>query len=290
MSADTDAADGANDPALSRALPDWLTRTSDYVPAPDRDSFLRRNVLAMAGALSALRSEPGKVTGVSGLLGGVSPAIRLVGVLLLVGCVSLAHNMAFVWVMVAGLLVLIASMPARSIRAVLGPAVVAACMALVVNLPAVLLGHPSAPVRMVSKTFCTVTLVVHLAHALGPEGTMGALRGMGLPVRAATVVDLALRDIVLLGEEAVTLSESLYLRSVGHNRDKTLSAAGVMGVVFVRAQRKAAERAEAMELRGYGGQWSPSRRSCRLTKADVAYLLLAFLIGASFVYLEGTLA
>ena len=105
-----------------------------------------------------------------------------------------------------------------------------------------------------------------------------------------TVVDLALRDIVLLGESATTLSEALCLRSVGANRDKTSSAAGVMGVVFVRAHRMAYARAEAMELRGHGGQWVPSRPRRRLALADALYLLAVALIAAMFVSFEGMIA
>ena len=238
-------------------LPEWLLCGSPYEPSTDRDSFMRRNVLALTRALVTLRAEPDPAerrTGVDRALGGVAPTIRLVGTLVLVACVSLARNLAFAWLMLVILLVLCAA------------------------------------VRMTTKTFVTVGYVAGLAQTLGSDGMVAALRGLGLAPQVATVADLALRDIVVLGESATSLSEALSLRSVGTNKDKTASAAGVMGAVFVRAQRLATARAEAMELRGYGLGWADARMRRRLRGADVAYVLAMAAVVAAFVCLEGAMA
>ncbi len=274
-------------------LPEWLLCGSPYEPSTDRDSSMRRNVLALTRALVTLRAEPDPAerrTGVDRALGGVAPTIRLVGTLVLVACVSLARNLAFAWLMLAILLVLCAVRPAHRIAQIVGPAALAALLAFLVNMPAVLLGQASAPVRMTTKTFVTVGYVAGLAQTLGSDGMVAALRGLGLAPQVATVADLALRDIVVLGEAATSLSEALSLRSVGTNKDKTASAAGVMGAVFVRAQRLATARAEAMELRGYGLGWADARMRRRLRGADVAYVLAMAAVVAAFVYLEGAMA
>ena len=273
-------------------LPEWLSRGSSYEPSVDRDSFARRNVLALTRALAKLRTEVdpvGQRPWVDRALGVVTPALRLIGTLALVACVSMARNLAFAWLMLAVLLVLCAMRPAHRIAQIVGPAALAALLAFVVNVPAILLGQASAPVRMATKTFVTVGYVASLAQALGSDGMVAALRGLGLSPHIATVVDLALRDIVLLGEAATSLSEALSLRSVGTNKDKTSSAAGVMGVVFVRAQRLATARAEAMELRGYGLDWTGGRTRYRLRVADAAYVLALAAVIASFAYLEGAM-
>ena len=273
-------------------LPAWLTRESSYEPATDRDSFLRKNVLALARALAMLRAEPAAASSSmpDRFLCRVSDALRLVGTLVVVVCVSLAQNLAFVWTLLAALLCGLALRPARVLAKSLAPAALAALVALLVNLPALLIGQPTAPVRMCSKTFVTVCLMANLAQALGSDGMVGALRGLGVPMRVVTIVDLALRDIVLLGEAAVSLSEALSLRSVGVDRSKTSSAAGVMGAVFVRAHRTAQARAEAMALRGYGEDWKPGKRRVRVTAPDVAYALLVLVVVLAFAYLEGVYA
>lgn len=273
-----------------RTLSTWLTASSDYVPPYDRDGFLRKNLLSLASMLVALRADSlsqDPVSSVDKFLRRVRPSLRLVGVLAFAVCVALARNMAFVWTVLVGWLLLLALQPAGRIRTCLMPALGVAAAAALVNVPALLLGQTAAPLRMASKALVSAGLVASLASSLGAQGMLGALRALRFPARACMVLDLAIRDVVLLGESARSLSEALALRSVGKDRAKTASAAGVMGAVFVRAHTMAAARAEAMELRGYDGSFfgaSVPRRGWDM--ADVAYCVV--LVGAIglFVYWE----
>ena len=273
-----------NDPAL----PAWLVAPVAYEPPHDRAGFLRRNVLALTSALRVLRADPRAHanTSLDRFLAGVSPALRLTATFLLVLCISLAYNMAFVWIVLAGWLVLLALMPARRIRAVFVPALGVALVTLLVNLPALLLGQTTTPVRMASKTLATVGVIACLATSLGTEGLLAALRALHLPRRLVMMLDIAVRDVIALGESAVSLSEALALRSVGKDRTKTASAAGVMGVVFVRAHALATARSEAMMLRGYDGQPVSVVTGSHLRLANVAYVLVWLCLVGLFVYLE----
>lgn len=278
----------------SPVLPSWLTERACYEPAADRDGFLRKNLLSLASVLTKLRAEAPSSEGLSQLdrlLARVPGAIRLVATLVLVTCVSMARNMAFVWAITAGWLVILASRPAARIRAVFLPALVAGLVAALVNLPALLLGQANAPLRMGFKTLATVGLVANISQALGSEGLIAALRSWHLPPTLVTTLDLTLRDIVILGESALSLSEALALRSVGRDRTKTGSAAGVMGVTFLHAHTMATARAEAMELRGYGARdaTASTRRRQPLGWPTLAYLALLACLIALFVYLEGAL-
>lgn len=273
-------------------LPSWLCEASSYEPAYDRDGFLRKNVLTLASALRVFRAEAASLEDCGALdraLARVPTPVRLVSMIVLVACVSLARNMAFVWMLLVAGLVVLATRPARQIRPVVVSALLAGLVAFVVNLPALLLGQTSAPVRMGTKVLLTVGLVANLAQALGPEGIVAALRGCGLPQQVCMTVDMALRDIVLLGESAQSLSEALALRSVGKDRTKTSSAAGVMGVTFVRAHQAAVARAEAMELRGYGTTTRVRRSRTAIPPIAIAYACATILLVVLFAYLEVSL-
>lgn len=273
-----------------QTLPTWLVASSGYVPPHDRDGFLRKNLLSLASMLVVLRTDPlsqDPASPADKYLRRVRPSLRLAGVVVLAVCIALARNMAFVWTTLVGWLLLLALQPATRIRACLVPGLSVATVAALVNVPALLLGQTAAPLRMASKTLASVGIVASLAASLGAQGMLGALRSLRLPARACMVLDLAIRDVVLLGESAKSLSEALALRSVGKDRAKTASAAGVMGAVFVRAHTMATARAEAMELRGYDGRSfsaSTPRRGWGI--ADVAYCVV--LVGAVglFVYWE----
>lgn len=273
-------------------LPAWLLDASAYEPLKDRAGFLRKNVLSLTSVLLALRADPtqGAASTLDSVLNRVSPPVRLVAVLTLVLCVSLARNMAFVWMALVAWLVLLALRPASRIRPIAGASFGIALVTLLVNLPSLLLGQTATPVRMASKSLVTVGFVVSLATSLGTEGMLAALHALHVPRRLLMVVDLAVRDVVLMGEAAVSLSEALALRSVGKDRTKTSSAAGVMGVVFVHAHTMAQARAEAMELRGYSGVVAIGTTSAKMGVPDAAYALLAAMAVALFAYLEIAIA
>ncbi|MDO4806756.1 MAG: energy-coupling factor transporter transmembrane component T [Coriobacteriales bacterium] len=275
-------------------LPSWLVGHAAYEPKHDRDSFLRKNVLSLASALLVLRTEAlpaDELSALDRLLSLVAAPVRLVSAVVLVACVSLAKNMAFAWIMLALGLVVLCLRPARMIRPVLAAALLAGGVAFLVNAPALLLGQTTAPVRMGTKTLVTVGMVASIAQSLGPDGLVAALRGCRLPAQVVMTVDLALRDVVLLGESARTLSEALELRSVGHDSTKTSSAAGVMGVTFLLAHNKAVARAEAMELRGYGdGMREVQRKAVQINAATMVYGICVALLVVLFAYLEVSLA
>ena len=270
-------------------LPAWLTESAAYEPQRDRDGFLRKNILRLSSTLVVFRAQSSVAAGPSWserVLLAVSAPARVLGVFALLVCMSLAKNMAFVWVMLTAELVLLASKPARRIRSVLVPALIATAASVVINAPALLMGQTSAPVRMGAKVLATVVLVLGMAQSLGPEGLVFALRSLGFPVHITMAIDLALRDIALLGTSALQLSEALELRSVGKDRTKTSSAAGVMGVTFLHAQRMASAQAEAMELRGYGGSATFRKQKIVVNGPLVAYACVILMLVALFVYLE----
>lgn len=273
-------------------LPSWLVEDASYEPPSDRDAFLRKNVLSLASALALFRAGATPVEELNALdrwLARVPGWVRLLATIALVACVSVARNMAFVWVVLVLGLVVLALRPASQIKLVMVPALVGGGLALLVNIPALLLGQPSAPLRMAAKGLATVGLVANLAQALGSDGVVASLRACGLPAQAVTTIDLAIRDIVLLGESALRLSEALELRSVGKDNAKTSSVAGVMGITFVHAHRMATARAEAMELRGYGNMRQAPHGRGRMSWAVVGYVLVIALLAVAFAYLEVSL-
>lgn len=280
-------------PISDAGLPAWLdpSAAAGYVPPRDRDAFVRNNLLRVVSTLAAFDMRPHGTCPMARAYARVAAPVRLVGVVALVAMVSAARNMAFVWLVLAGLLACVAMRPAREIRALCGPALALAVISVLLMVPAALLGQPGAPVRMAVKSFVTCCLVLGLARSTGAHGLVAAARTLGLPATAALVCDLAIRDLALLGRTAAELSESLACRSVGRNADKTASAAGVMGVTFIKAHGLAQAQAEAMVCRGLdaGEAPAPVARE-RLGVGDVAYALLVVVLLATFLWLEGAMA
>ena len=272
-------------------LPAWIDpgAAAGYVPAGDRDRFLRRNLLALLSMLEVFAGGPHGSCPAARAAGGVPVALRLLGVIALVAMVGLARNMAFVWLVLAAVLLALVLRPARETAAVARPALVLAVLSASLMLPAALLGQPSVPVRMACKSFVTCSLVLGLARSTGAHDLVAALRRLGLPATACLVLDLAIRDLSLLGRTAADLTESLSLRCVGRDRDKTASAAGVVGVTFLKAHDLAQAQAEAMACRCFDGDVAPAP-PVRVAPHAVAYLALLVVACAAFVRLEGAMA
>jgi cobalt/nickel transport system permease protein len=274
-------------------LPDWLSEAgpSAYDPPSDREGFLRGNVLRLAGALAGVRAGGSAASAVDRALGRVPAALRLLGLVVVVGCVSAATNALFVWVVLAIVLCQLALRPPRRIAAVAGTALAAAALAALLALPAVPLGAapPSSVVRMAGKTFVSVSLVLGLTQGVAWGRLTSALASLRLPGSVTFVLDAAVRDVALLGRGAMALSEALALRSVGRNDGKAASAAGVMGVAFSKASGLASRQAEAMACRGFDGTYPVSRERVA-TPAGIAYVAGVVALVALFAWLEHAMA
>lgn len=275
---------------MSRApgeLPDWLVEPPSYLPPRDRDGFLRDNLLRLASLPARLAPAEGGVSPADRLLAGVPAALRLVGLLVAVGCVSAASNMSFVWVVLAGLLVSLALRPTGQLRAIVPVSVGAALVGGLVLLPGAVAGMvpPSGVTRMVVKTFCTVGITLGFAQGVSWPRMAAALAALRVPAVLVLVLDSAVRGIAVLGRVATQLTEALALRSVGRNRDKSSSAGAVLGMTFVHASVFSQAQAEAMACRGYDGQHTAAAERTS-GGAAVCYALALAALVAAFAWLE----
>jgi energy-coupling factor transporter transmembrane protein EcfT len=257
-----------------------------YDPPHTRER-LRNGALRLVSLPAWLDSSSHETALIDRALAGVSPIARLVGLIVVVGLISAARNMAFVWLMLALALLSLATRPTAQLSTIAPVAAVATLMAALLMLPATLLGlsPASAVTRMAAKTFCTVSLTLGLAQGVSWPRMASALTGAHVPTSVVFVVDGALRGITILGRVAGRLAEALELRAVGRGGGHDASVGGVLGMTFLHAARLADAQAEAMACRGYDGRPTIApRRSSRVATVCYAVCVLALVI--VFVLLE----
>lgn len=280
-------------PTASATLPAWLAAEEDYQPSPDHDRFIGKNTVKLASLLRRVKVQRGGLgDGGASILDrwllSVSPALRLCGILILIVCTSAAVNMFYAYVMLATVLVMLAFKPGESIIDILKPALGATAVAVVIMLPAVFLGQTSSAVRIGVKVFISMVLLANYSRGYAWNRIIASLRFFHLPSIVVFIFDITLKYIVMLGEVAQGVLEALQLRSVGHNREKTKSASNVMGVTFLKAKDYSQEMYEAMECRGFTGEYViPHTRV--LNPVGIAYILVIALYVVAFFYLEGML-
>ena len=258
-------------------IPDWLTTSEHYQPSSDRDGFIARSLLSMSSVLAFFRLDDGK----SGTHSPSAPT-KLIGALVSILLVSLSKNYLFVLIMLAAVLVRACLLPHAALRRLVGGAGAAAGLSLLLMLPAILIGQPHAALLMATRAFVCVGITLTVALTTPTH----ELRSFGMPAIAIMTIDLALRSIVRLGETASEVLCALGLRSVGRNRHKGSSMAGVGGVVLLKASKSAQETYDAMRCRGFDGEYRTGARSS-LKAVDALWLGLLALVIVLFVLTQG---
>ena len=268
-------------------LPSWLATSENYEPTGVRHRAMQKNILRLAGLLERVRLGGGAYEGGSAIdraLSGVSAPVRLLGLLACVLCVCLSQSPLYLMLMCAIALVLAAVRPARGLRATFLPTLGATAFALVLALPAWLLGASAtaAMLKIALKTFVNVSLVLGVSWTLTWSRMSAALKLLHLPDEVIFTFDMALKHVEVLGRTAHDLTESVMLRSVGRPPERfsrTDSAAGIMGMTFIKAMDCSQAMDEAMLCRGFTGVY-PAPAKGALSGRDVAYAAVVLLLVA----------
>ena len=268
-------------------LPSWLTEQERYEPTGARHRVMQKNVLHLANLLERVRLGGGAHKGGSMIdraLSSVSAPVRLLGMLVCVLCVCLAQSPLYLMLMAAIALVLIAVRPVRGLRATFMPALAAAGFAVVLALPALLLGASAtiAMLKIALKTFVNVSLVLGVSWTLTWSRMSAALKALHLPDEVIFTFDMALKHIEVLGRTMHDLTESVMLRSVGRapaGFSRTDSVAGIMGMTFIKAMECSRSMDEAMLCRGFAGAYPAPARSS-LSWRDAVYAGVVLLLSA----------
>ena len=249
-------------------LPSWLAVEERYEPTGARHRVMQKNVLHLASLLERVRLGGGAHEGgsiIDRALSCVSAPVRLVGMFVCVLCVCLTQSPLYLMLLAAIALVLVAVRPVRGLRATFVPALGAAGLAVVLALPALLLGASaaSAMLKIALKTFINVSLVLGVSWTLTWSRMSAALKMLHLPDEVIFTFDMALKHIEVLGRTAHDLTESVMLRSVGRAPEgfsRTDSVAGIMGMTFIKAMECSRAMDEAMLCRGFAGAYpAPAR-------------------------------
>ena len=265
----------------TREIPDWLVDPQVYEPLHDRSTFAAKSMLSLAAVLRQMRLDDGRSSSLSPTA-PVKLALALGAIILN----SLAANLMVTLVLLAFVLVRAALLPRYALARAAAVAGAAAMLAFLIALPAALLGQPASAVRLGLKALVSTGLAMEVALTTPAAELTGALRSFRVPNLVIMSLDLALRNIVRLGDCALETLIALTLRSVGRDTDKRASMGNVGGTLFVRASKAAADTYDAMRCRGFEGEYDGGARA-RLRAADAAWICSFILFLALFLHLEG---
>jgi len=261
-------------------LPEWMSGEEVYNPKKEKGSFVNKSILSVLGLLSRIKSQDTKDASRK----KPHAVFMVIGTLLLVVLLSFSRGVAFLMVVLVYLLVMLAFMDGREIRAILKVSLIAALGSSLVLLPAALTGNAFTAVLITGKVFAGVTAVNLLSHSAKWNDISGAFKRFFVPDLFIFVFDITVKYIYMLGDYLLNMLYALKLRSVGVNRNKYASLSGIGGNLFLRSAEMAGEMYGAMECRGFTGKYRAAKRF-RLSPADLLYTGANLAIVIAFIYL-----
>ncbi len=257
-------------------MPEWLLKTENYVPVKDKDTFINKSILSLFGLIARIKTQDSKPNE----LFDVQAVLRVLFTLMLIVLLSLSRSFAFVLIIIAYLLVLLALMPAKDIISILKVSLIMTLFTVVILLPAAFYGSSYSFTMIPPKVFATITAVNILSHSTRWNNIISALKRFRIPDLIIFVLDITLKYIVMLGEFTLDMLYALKLRSVGRNKEKVTSLSGVAGTMFIKSRIMAEDMYGAMACRGFTGEYKVFGKF-GFHIADAVYLL----INAGFIYI-----
>lgn len=260
-------------------MPEWLQHPESYAPPEDKDSFVNKSILSFIGLIAHIKAQDCKPD-----IFKVNAFFRVLFTLMLVVFVSLSKSFAFIYPIIAYLLVLLSCMPGKDIIKILRNGLVVMLFTGVILLPTIFYGNTYSIIIIPIKVLVSLIAVSILSYATRWDHITVALKRFRLPDLFIFVLDITLKYIVMLGEFAVELLYALKLRSVGRNKQKYGSLSGVAGTLFIKSRDMAEDMYAAMECRGFTGEYNIYQKFT-FRPADLLYLLINAGIIALFIIL-----
>ena len=238
-------------------LPEWLLINENYIPLTDKDTFVNKSILSVFKVISRIKKQDSQRLNRS----RIHVPLHVFGTFLLIILVSLTRSFIFVIIINVWLLAVLSMTDSeRMVRILKMSTGVTLCTA-VVMLPAFITGNTYSSIMITTKVFATITAMGLLTHSAKWSALTEALKKFYIPDIFILILDITIKYIYLLGELSLNMFYALKLRSVGKNRSKYSSLAGIAGSVFLQSKELAEEMYHAMECRGFTGEYHINNKS-----------------------------
>lgn len=263
-----------------RTIPQWLLEEERVEVKKDCDAFLRKSVAAITFVASQIRRSDER----SRSRFSFSTQIKLLLALTTIILTSASQNFAFVEFVGCALLARLACYEPKQIRRVLTAPFQTFILSVLILAPSLFWGQSHALIVIPCKTLITTITLAMLACSTNWNRFTCAFKSFGVPDGVLFIFDLTLKYAVVLSETCLMTFEAVRLRAVGRDRHKQRTFGGIVGTLFLRAQKTAQEQFDGMTCRCFSGKYRRFRSP--LHASDWIGGALVLLEIGFFLYLE----
>ena len=260
-------------------IPDWLLKNEDYLPQPDRDTFINKSIRSLLSVLSHIHGQSRHKTD----LFGINAAFSLMFTILFIVLLSVSRSLVFIIAANVYLLLVLCLLKAEDIVVILKTSFGIAVFTIIILLPTVLYGNLYSITMITPKVFAAVAAINILSRSTRWHSITGAFKTFFIPDIFILVLDITIMYIMMLGEFSLNMLYALKLRSVGRNKSKHTSLSGIAGTMFIKSKEMAEDTYAAMECRGFTGEYRIYRKF-KFSFADAVYIIANALIIFCFIY------
>lgn len=260
-------------------MPEWLLKKDSYIPSTEKNNFITKSILSILKMLTKFKYnavyEEDRF--------GINTITKLLSAFLLIILVSLSRSFGFLIIVDVYLLLIISALKVREIVHIFKMAAVVSFFSFIILLPSMLMGNINNSIMIVIKTLTTVTAVNIVSSISQWNDITKTLKLFFVPDIFILVLDITIRYIVIFGEFSLNMLYALKLRSIGKNKNKTTSASGIIGTMFIKSKEMAEDMYGAMECRGFTGDYKLHRKY-RFRLNDILWIIINIGFLASYFY------
>jgi len=249
-------------------IPEWLTDNDNYIPKADKDTFINKSILSVFKVISRIKMQD-----FSQSQSFVHVSLKVFFTFVLLLLLSITRSFVFVIIVNVYLLSVLSLINAESLVKILKMSLGVTLFTAIIMLPAILWGNYYSCVMITSKIFATVTSIGILSHTTRWNDITSALRRFRIPGIFILILDITIKYMYLLGNLTLNMLYALKLRSVGKNKNKYTSMAGIAGSIFLQSKEMAEDMYHAMECRGFTGEY-PIYNKSKFKWVDYLYIIM----------------
>lgn len=232
-------------------MPEWLMKKDNYVPLKDRDAFIDKSIFSILEVLTRFRLQ----TEYKADYAQTNALLKLISSILLIIFVSLSKSFMFILIINVCLLVALNFLSIDKIKYIFKMSLIVTAFTFIIFLPSIFMGYGNNTLLITLKVLASITTVNMLACTTEWNDLLGTLKIFHVPDMFIFVLDITIKYIIVLGEFSLNMIYALKLRSVGKSNNKTTSLSGILGTMFIRSKEMSEEMYEAMECRGFTGEY-----------------------------------
>ena len=260
-------------------MPEWLLEKDSYNPINDKDAFINKSILSLLNVLSKFRRQ----TEYKNKRFSINAFIKFISTIIAIVFLSLSKSSSYVFINVVLLLVLLNFLNTEIIKNILKVSLVVTIFTFIILLPSVFMGNGNNIIMITLKVFISVSAVNILASTTQWNDLIETMKIIHIPDMFIFVLDTTIKYIIILGDFSLNMVYALKLRSVGKSKNKNGSLSGILGTMFLKSKEMAEEMYDAMQCRGFTGEYKVYKK-IKFKLIDYICILLNIVFVVMFFY------